>query len=860
MKIRPKIPLPRGATILPMAIFALLQPPHETNRQRITLILLHIGLMAVMPISFAGIGAQTFPTPLDPSRGLTLGPSDAHPVLKEEYIWTSGDVTASRPDRNKFPWNAVDRRTDPHYFRAHFTLSSIPHNGTLYLAGPRSARVFLNGTSIGQFSTNPDQPINFRVFHADVSTNLQVGDNVLAIEAVRGRGIVAGSSPVSTQQLAYGEVLAVKIVAAPFGYESEEPLLISNKEWRSKADAVPDGWWSSSLDDSTWAHVESLGPIESSIDFFQWSADAGMYGWPGYRGMSPWLRTLKLNAAQVNHVYLGRGDFKNITSLTNAAASAPFSVTMPSSPPMDAEAPTLLLDFGRELAGRVVFESSSSQVSVVSIAYGESDLEALATGITTEQRGGNYLGTNLIDIPPNGIARGPKSAFRYVRVRFLRGAPITQFRSIHAEATVYPVRFDGTFESSDPELNRIWETAAYTAHLCMQDDIWDAPKRDRGRWAGDLDVEGRVILAAFGDATLLEDTLRRIGDGTPPGEPVNGIAGYTAQWITTLAALYEHSGDRAFIASEHETLLRLLQTMDSDLAPSTNLLKPSARGWGFVDWAPGLFGNTTETQIGTTLEFLRAYQEAPALLRAIGDNSHAEFYEERAVALREACRRAFLSPSRRTVGSTWQLNALGVLTKLFNSDDTAVWDDIFAHVKQDAPGDQVISPYFNLYLLDAMTRTDHKQQALDWLRTYWGGMLAEGATSFWESYDLRWPKTTFHLSLQADGTSGYFVSLAHGWSSGPAAWIVENVLGVEPAAPGYSAVDIRPSLLGLSFARGTVPTPHGPIKIEIDATNGVTLDLPKGVESTHLYLQRMDGSKAEPLMLTHSGHYHFGPL
>ncbi len=36
------------------------------------------------------------------------------------------------------------------------------------------------------------------------------GENVLAIEAVRGRGIVAATDAVSTQQLAYGEVLAAK--------------------------------------------------------------------------------------------------------------------------------------------------------------------------------------------------------------------------------------------------------------------------------------------------------------------------------------------------------------------------------------------------------------------------------------------------------------------------------------------------------------------------------------------------------------------------------------------------------------------------------------------------------------------------
>lgn len=826
-----------------------LRKPHQLP----SALLLSCCLLPLVSFSTARIGAQALSGPLDPSRGITLNQTGTHPKLNEEYIWTSGDVTALRSDRNKFPWNEVDRRAEPHYFRAQFPLSTIPQNGTLYLAGPRTARVFLNGHLIGQFSTDTDQPINFRVFHAEVTKALRAGNNVLAIEAVRGRGVVAASSPVSTQQLAYGEVLAVKILASPFGSESGEPLLASNKEWRSKADIAPDGWESNSFDDSAWPRVESLGPIESNINFFQWSADAGMYGWPGYRGMSEWLRSFQLTATQVSHLYRGQGSFQNTTSLTSVNASEPFTVSVPSSPPTDAEAPSLLLDFGREIAGRIVFESSSSQASVVSIAYGESDLEALATGITSEQRGGNYLGTNLVDIPVNGVARGPKSAFRYVRIRFLRGAPSTQFRSIHAEAIVYPVQFAGSFISSDPELNRIWETAAYTAHLCMQDDIWDAPKRDRGRWAGDLDVEGRVILTVFGDNRLLEDTLRHIGDNTQPGEPVNGIAGYTAQWVTALATLYLHSGDSAFVVEEHETLLRLLQTMDGDFDSSTGLLKPSVRGWGFVDWAPGLYGETTETKIGTALQFLHAYQAAPALLRTVGDDSHAKFYEDRAVALREACRKAFLSSSTQTVGSTWQLNALGVLTQLSSPTNPTIWNNVFAHVKQDAPTDQVISPYFNLYLLDAMAQTGHKQQALNWLRAYWGGMLAEGATSFWESYDLRWPKTDFHLSLQADGTSGYFVSLAHGWSSGPAAWLVENVLGVQPATPGYDSVNILPSLLDLKYARGTVPTPHGLIKIDLDATSGITLDLPKGVEYANLFV----GGKAKPITLTHSGHYHF---
>jgi hypothetical protein len=179
-----------------------------------------------------------------------------------------------------------------------------------------------------------------------------------------------------------------------------------------------------------------------------------------------------------------------------------------------------------------------------------------------------------------------------------------------------------------------------------------------------------------------------------------------------------------------------------------------------------------------------------------------------------------------TYGDTWQLNTLAALV---DKPANPLWSEVLSHVKQDAPADQVVSPYFNAYVLDAMAAMGHQREALNWIRAYWGGMLAEGATSFWESYDLRWPKTNPHLSLQADGTSGYFVSLAHGWSSGPTAWLTENVLGITPSSPGYDTVNIHPNLLDLDYASGTVPTPHGIITIHIDKKKGIELDLPAGI-------------------------------
>jgi alpha-L-rhamnosidase len=771
------------------------------------------------------------PVPLDPARDAAVLEPNTHAPLPEEYVWTAGDVTVKRSDHNKFPWNRPELRVEPHGFRTHFAVKTVPGHATLYVAGPREAHVFLNGKHVEDFYSDVDAPIGFHVFHVDVTGALRKGDNVLAIEAVRGRGVVSALGSAATQQMAYGEVLAAKIVPRVFGVEAPA-LVISDKSWRSSA-AVGPGWSDARFDDAAWQPVESLGPVEGNSEFFQWSVDAGMYGWPGYRGMSAGLRTLPLRAVAATHVFRGRETMTNLDALTRAEAGKTFSVThRAGAQETDADAPSLLLDFGREISGRVLIESDSDEDSVVSIAYGESELEAMATGLTPEQQGGNYLGTNVLEVPAHGVARGPKSGFRYVRVRFLRGAKVESFKAIRAEAIVYPIQYLGTFESSDAEVNRIWETGAYTAHLCMQDGIWDAPKRDRGQWIGDLAVEGKVISDAFGGRELQEETLAKATAGSGP---VDGIPNYSALWVTALFNLYGRAGDREFVVREHDALVHVLGWIDDSLA-ADGLFDNAKHRWLFVDWSLGLWGYTHDAVVGTNLQDAMAYRQAGVLFAAAGDAASAEKYRRKSEEMLAKIRARFADADGLTYGRTWQINALAAEAFGGKAEGDAVWGQVLSKVKQDAPGDQVISPYFNATVLDAMAAAGHRREALAWMKAYWGGMLAEGATSFWESYDLRWPKTNPHLSLQADGTSGFFVSMAHGWSTGPTAWLLENVLGVRDAKDGYKTVTISPDLAGLAWAKGTVPTPHGLIRVEVDGVSGVVVDLPAGIEQADVQL------------------------
>src|SRR5580698_3530450 len=88
--------------------------------------------------------AQNTP-PLDPVRDAAGAPleRDIHQPLPEQYIWTAPDAPANDTDRIQYVFPAPNEKTEPHFFRASFNLSSVPVQATLYIAGPRSAEVYL---------------------------------------------------------------------------------------------------------------------------------------------------------------------------------------------------------------------------------------------------------------------------------------------------------------------------------------------------------------------------------------------------------------------------------------------------------------------------------------------------------------------------------------------------------------------------------------------------------------------------------------------------------------------------------------------------------------------------------------------
>jgi predicted alpha-1,2-mannosidase len=506
-------------------------------------------------------------------------------------------------------------------------------------------------------------------------------------------------------------------------------------------------------------------------------------------------------------------------------------------PASSAGSPELLLDFGREVAGQLQFSGNHGTLLV---HMGESPGEALYPEM--EAGDGPWSDIQTLCLSKKAITSTvPRGfGFRYAAIRFLGTAP-NHVNCLKLDFQYSPVIYRGTFTCSDPLLTRIWYTGAYTVHLCMQDDIYDAPKRDRGMWMGDLQIEGGVIEDVFPDKFLLERTMSALrhdaqGNHPPAALPenyVNGIVGYSNAWICGLYDLYMHTGDIQYIRRQRRMLISMLRYMKRGFNRH-DIFVNKWNHWCFTDWAPHLnSGDTPQERVAVDLYTCLAVRRAVVLLKVLEDKAEAEKYWHWYTQLVATARQNLASPRTHTYTALRQVNAMAIYSGV--ADKIQRQAIIQTILGPSCPAwQQVATPYYNYFVVQALGDLGRTNQALRFIRSYWGGMIHEGATTFWEAYDPRWPKKHFHRYLQADNRPGYFVSLCHGWSSGVTSFLTEYVLGVRPTGGGFTTASIVPHLGILKWVRGRVPAPRGNIVLSVmrhGTSESLHITLPPGVKA-----------------------------
>ena len=75
---------------------------------------------------------------------------------------------------------------------------------------------------------------------------------------------------------------------------------------------------------------------------------------------------------------------------------------------------------------------------------------------------------------------------------------------------------------------------------------------------------------------------------------------------------------------------------------------------------------------------------------------------------------------------------------------------------------------------------------------------------------------------------------SHGWIASPTYQMSARILGVRPLAPAFEKMEISPEWCGLKWAKGSVPTPHGPVEVSWNVEGDkikFEIQVPTGVQA-----------------------------
>ena len=480
-----------------------------------------------------------------------------------------------------------------------------------------------------------------------------------------------------------------------------------------------------------------------------------------------------------------------------------------------------LYDFGKETIGYVTLNGLSGK-GTVNLYYGESPEEALdreycetLDKLLLDAGGVTDLAINRTTAQADAYTMETSKAFRYV---YVTREPGVQLQTVSMQYEYLPVDYRGSFKCNDEELNRIWNVGAYTMHLTTREFFIDGIKRDRWVWSGDAIQSYLMNYYLFFDSESVKRTIWLLRGKDPVTSHSNTIMDYTFYWFLSVYDYYLHSGDRHFVAQ----LYPRMQTLMDYVLGRTNtngMVEGMTGDWVFVDWADGYLDKRGELSFEQVL-FCKSLETMALCADLVGDASDKAKYKGLSDALRSKLEPAFWNEQKQALVHNRvdgkQSDAVtrysNMFSVFFNYLEPAKQQTIKQTVLLNDSILKITTPYMRFYELEALCALGEQTAVMQEMKAYWGGMLREGATSFWEKYNPE-ESGTQHLAMYG---RPYGKSLCHAWGASPIYLLGKYYLGVKPVKAGYEEFAIAPVLGGLKWMEGSVPTPQGDIRVYMD--------------------------------------------
>ncbi len=491
----------------------------------------------------------------------------------------------------------------------------------------------------------------------------------------------------------------------------------------------------------------------------------------------------------------------------------------------------VVLDFGRTLHGRISLEVEGPAGTMIDAGLDERLTEGrpLPDPGSLSSNLWSQVDSWILDGTPRWLTTLDARAGRYLLLQVWGPGPV-RLQQVHIREELYPVEQLGTFASSDPLLDTIWQTGVDTVRVNMADAYTDTPWRERGQWWGDAMIAYYANRAAFGDLALLRRGLRQMADaidedGRPPGMAPNWPGGFMLDfgmlWMEGLYLYWTQSQDLGPVLELYPAAERLASFLAS-YEDASGLMNVPPAHWSqsaLVDWSAASSRSGESTALNA--QYSSVLWQLGEMALAMGDDTRAQYYRDKSATVRQRINDLLFLPedgcyatSRLdgvVVGPTLHAQAWALRYGVVPAERRA--STVAALSRKLVPffspeGVSATEPLGLSSVLEGLAVGGATPTALALIRGRYGEMLAQGATTWWELYTPR-------------QTRGH--SLSHAWGASPSWFLSSHVLGGLVLDPATWRVAPHPG--GLRHAHGSVPMDNGLLAIEWQLPGCGQLDL-----------------------------------
>lgn len=484
----------------------------------------------------------------------------------------------------------------------------------------------------------------------------------------------------------------------------------------------------------------------------------------------------------------------------------------------------LILDFGREVLGNLIFDVEAPAGTILDVGHDEMIEEERLITLRARYRFADRFvlreGRQVVE------QRLHRRGMRYVQLTFRNFDKPVTIHGVRMVNRIYSQETAATFSCDGSYLRKLWKACANTIRLCSSDTFMDCIWREQAFWLNDQCVENLCYLAATGDRAFPAHNLRVGADAALPNGWIPAVYPSARKTLfPNLPSLWTFSlHDYVMYTGDLDLLTELLPTLEKGLSlydtwRDDDGLVPDQPGvWNFIEWGYAEAG----VELGGKTAALNmliagAYERAATLERTAGNNARAEEYLEKSrnavkalnAQLWDEARRAYEDCTEPVTGPSSSQHPLAV----------GLYFDVLEEPQRSAAIANLLHPdlircelYFQHYVVQALAMHGRASDAMGVVRTRWREMMDAGSDTIWETSRGR----------RSFGRCG---SLCHGFACAPLYFMQSVLLGVRPLNPGFRQFTLRPQACDVETAEGSVPTPHGPIHVKWERKPGEVMVL-----------------------------------